>query len=189
MQGVLSHQLKKHVIDGNRVIIGKPTQDEKVDEFEFEANEVYCIDVVVSTGEGKGKETDTRSTVFKRAVENSYGLKTQKARQFIYEENKFFPTLPFTLRAISDEQVARIGVSESLRHELLNEYTVLLLPGGTKKVTGLPFTQGELLTSQFSPKDEELVALLRTSANPKKSKKKSKKSKEGEEKEDEKADS
>lgn len=205
MQGVLSHQLKKHVIDGNRVIIGKPTQDEKVDEFEFEANEVYCIDVVVSTGEGKGKETDTRSTVFKRAVENSYGLKTQKARQFISEVNKFFPTLPFTLRAIPDEQVARIGVSESLRHELLHEYpvlkerdgvfvaqfkyTVLLLPGGTKKVTGLPFSQGELVTSQFSPKDEELVALLRTSANPKKSKKKSKKTKDGEEKDDEKADS
>merc|ERR1711948_83451 len=154
LQGVLSHELKKHVIDGNRVIIGAETTDEKVDEFEFGMNEVFCIDVVMSTGEGKGKETETRSTVWKRAVENSYILKTQKARQFISEVNRRFPALPFTLRAIEDEQVARVGVSEAKRHELLEEYpvlkekpgefiaqfkfTVLLLPGGTKKITGLP---------------------------------------------------
>ncbi|CAK0802089.1 unnamed protein product [Prorocentrum cordatum] len=56
VQGVLSHQLKQHVIDGNRVIIGCETDTDKVEEFEFEMNEVYCIDVVMSTGEGKGKD-------------------------------------------------------------------------------------------------------------------------------------
>merc|ERR1712178_643925 len=108
MQGVLSHQLKKHVIDGNRVIISSETQEEKVDEFEFEMNEVYCIDIVMSTGEGKGKETELRSTVFKRVVDSAYNLKTQKARQFISEVNRRFPVLPFSLRSIEDEQVARI---------------------------------------------------------------------------------
>merc|ERR1711904_600395 len=114
---------------------------------------VYCVDIVMSTGEGKGREAEIRSTVFKRAVETSYNLKTQKARQFISEVNRRFPALPFTIRAIEDEQVARIGVSEARRHELLEEYpvlkekpdeivaqfkfTVLLLPGGTKKITGL----------------------------------------------------
>merc|ERR1719188_2556081 len=155
MQGVLSHQLKKHVIDGNRCIISAESLEEtdKVEEFEFEMNEVYCIDVVVSTGEGKGKETELRSTVFKRAVDMAYNLKTQKARQFISEVNRRFPVLPFSLRSIEDEQVARIGVSEARRHDLLEEYpvlkekdgqfvaqfkfTVLLLPGGTKKITGL----------------------------------------------------
>merc|ERR1719444_746002 len=39
MQGVLSHQMKKHVIDGNRVIIGCETEEQHVDEFEFEPNE------------------------------------------------------------------------------------------------------------------------------------------------------
>merc|ERR550532_3902874 len=125
MQGVLSHQLKKHVIDGNRTIISVEGTDEKVDEFEFEMNEVYCVDVVMSTGEGKGKETEYTTTVFKRAVETSYNLKTQKARQFISEVNRRFPALPFTLRAIEDEQVARVGASEAKRHELLEEYPVL----------------------------------------------------------------
>ncbi|CAE7172074.1 Pa2g4 [Symbiodinium pilosum] len=39
--------------------------------------------------------------------------------------NRRFPALPFTLRAIEDEQVARVGVSEAKRHELLDEYPVL----------------------------------------------------------------
>merc|ERR1712228_858960 len=190
-QGVLSHQLKKHAIDGNRVIINAETPEQMVDEFEFELNEVYCIDIVMSSGEGKGKETEIRNTVYKRAVETSYMLKTQKARQFLSEVNRRFPALPFTLRAIEDEQVARVGVSEAKRHELLEEYpvlheklgevvaqfkfTVLLLPGGTKKITGLPLGNLEKqLTSSHSVQNEEMKKLLATSANPKKAKKKKK---------------
>merc|ERR1712113_1189718 len=136
-----------------------------------------------------GKETEMRHTVYKRAPDVSYMLKTQKARQFISEVNKRFPALPFTLRAIEDEQVARVGVSEAKRHELLEEYpvlqekpgefiaqfkfTVLLLPGGTKKITGLPLGDLEKqLTPSCSVKDEEIKKLLATSANPKKAKKK-----------------
>merc|ERR1712190_360601 len=145
--------------------------EEKNETFTFEQNEVYCIDVVMSTGEGKGREAEIRSTVFKRAVETSYLLKTQKARQFISEVNKRFPALPFSLRAIEDEQVARLGVVEAKRHELLDEYpvlterretfvaqfkfTALLLPGGTKRITGLPLGDLEKqLTPSCSVKDE-----------------------------------
>merc|ERR1711924_445995 len=113
----------------------------------------------------------------------TYQLKTQKARQFLSEVGQKFPTLPFSLRAF-DETVARVGVSEATRHELLHAYpvlkekpgdfvaqfkfTVLLLPGGTKKVTGMPFGQGELLKTEHTVKDEELKKLLASSANPKK---------------------
>lgn len=189
VQGVLSHQLKKHVIDGNQSIISVETADERVDEFEFEMNEVYCIDVVMSTGEGKSRETELRHTVYKRAPETAYSLKTQKARQFISEVNRRFPALPFSLRAIEDEQVARIGVSEAKRHELLEEYpvlkekdrefvaqfkfTLLLLPGGTKRITGLPLGKLETqLAPANSVEDPDLKKLLSSSANPKKQKKK-----------------
>merc|ERR1712188_291311 len=143
--------------------------------FEFEMNEVYCLDVVMSTGEGRSKETELRSTVFKRAPDTSYGLKTQKARQFISEVNRRFPALPFSLRAIEDEQVARIGVSEAKRHELLDEYpvlkekekevvaqfkiTALLLPGGTKRITGLPLNEAQV-ASTLSIQDEDLKKLI-----------------------------
>merc|ERR1719150_515954 len=118
-------------------------------------------------------------------------LKTQKARQFISEVSKRFPALPFSLRAIEDEQVARIGVSESKRHELLEEYpvlrekdgqfiaqfkfTVLLLPGGTKKITGLALGDLEKqVASSCAVQDEEMKKVLASSANPKKQKKKKK---------------
>merc|ERR1712051_72274 len=190
VQGVLSHQVKKHVIDGSRVIIGAQPEGEKFEEFEFEMNEVYCMDVVMSTGEGKPKESDFKSTVFKRAVEKSYNLKTQKARQFISEVNRRFPALPFTLRAIEDEQVARVGISEARRHELLEEYpvfrekegqcvamfkfTLLLLPGGTKKITGLPLPDNQV-RSTLAVQDEEMKKLLARSANPRKKKSQGKK--------------
>eukprot|EP00445_Apocalathium_hangoei_P001709 CAMPEP_0203860536 /NCGR_PEP_ID=MMETSP0359-20131031/12481_1 /ASSEMBLY_ACC=CAM_ASM_000338 /TAXON_ID=268821 /ORGANISM="Scrippsiella Hangoei, Strain SHTV-5" /LENGTH=391 /DNA_ID=CAMNT_0050777625 /DNA_START=66 /DNA_END=1241 /DNA_ORIENTATION=+ len=195
VQGVLSHQMKKFVIDGNKVIMGVEAAEEKVDEIEFEMNEVYCIDVVISTGEGKGKECEVRHTVYKRAADTSYMLKTQKARQFLSEVNKRFPALPFSLRNIEDEQVARVGVSEAKRHELLEEYpvlkekegqfvaqfkfTVLLLPGGTKKITGLGLGDLEKqVVSACSVQDEDMKKLLASSANPKKQKKKRKDEKE-----------
>merc|ERR1712151_350482 len=111
---------------------------------------------------------------------------TQKARQFISEVNKRFPALPFTLRAIEDEQVARVGVSEARRHELLDEYpvlkekpeeftaqfkfTVLLLPGGTKKITGLALNEAQV-GSALSVQNEDLKKLPASFASPKKQKK------------------
>ena len=56
LEGVLSHELKKHLIDGNNCIINKETFEQKVEEREFQVNEVYGLDVIVSTGEGKPKE-------------------------------------------------------------------------------------------------------------------------------------
>jgi curved DNA binding protein len=199
--GIKSHQLKKHVIDGTKAIPSVESLEEKSEPFEFELNEVYCIDVMMSTGEGKCREAEMRSTVFKRNVENNYLLKTQKARQFISEVNKRFPALPFSLRAIEDEHVARIGASEAKRHELLEEYcvlkakdkelvaqykmTVLLLPGGTKRITGLPFPEAQFV-SKLEVKDEGLKKLLSSSTNPKKKKNKSKKEPKSEEKQEEK---
>merc|ERR1712130_446732 len=126
----------------------------------------------MSTGEGIGKQAELRSTVYKRAVETTYNLKTAKARQFISEVNRRFPALPFSLRNIEDEQVARVGVLEAKRHELLEEYpvlkekegmfvaqfkyTVLLLPGGTKRITGLPFSQENQFKTTCELKDKEL---------------------------------
>ncbi|KAF9597987.1 hypothetical protein IFM89_026611 [Coptis chinensis] len=56
VEGVLSHQLKQFVIDGNKVILSVPSPDTKVDDAEFEENEVYAIDIVTSTGDGKASD-------------------------------------------------------------------------------------------------------------------------------------
>ncbi len=86
--GTLSHEMKRFVIDGNKVIIGKRDHDMKVDEFKFELNEVYSIDIAVSTGDGKPHESTARTTIFKRAVDKSYRLK-MKASRYLFNEVRF----------------------------------------------------------------------------------------------------
>lgn len=72
MHGILSHEMKRHIIDGSKVIINKTDADKKVDEFEFEPNEVYAMDIIMTSGEGKPQEIDDRdTTVFKRTYEVS----------------------------------------------------------------------------------------------------------------------
>ena len=125
MEGVLSHQLKQFVIDGNKVVLSVSNADTKVDDAEFEENEVYAIDIVTSTGEGKvivdvfctmlfllayflhfllifdlqPKLLDEKqTTIYKRAVDKNYHLK-MKASRFIFSEiSQKFPIMPFTAR-------------------------------------------------------------------------------------------
>lgn len=53
VEGVLSHQMKQKVIDGSKVVLSVSNPETRVDDVEFEENEVYAIDIVASTGDGK----------------------------------------------------------------------------------------------------------------------------------------
>eukprot|EP01125_Pyxidicula_operculata_P009842 TRINITY_DN3241_c0_g1_i1.p1 TRINITY_DN3241_c0_g1~~TRINITY_DN3241_c0_g1_i1.p1 ORF type:complete len:387 (-),score=101.33 TRINITY_DN3241_c0_g1_i1:135-1295(-) len=188
VEGVLSHQLKRNVIDGNNVIINKADIDQQTDEFTFEANQVYCMDIVISTGEGKARETSNRTTVFKRALDRNYQLKLQASRQLFAEINKKYPILPFTLRAL-DEKKRRLGIKEIVSHELLDSYpvlfekegefvaqfkfTVLILPNGTVRLNSynLPHVSSE----HSIDSNAEIAALLQQPIQTKKTKKNKKK--------------
>ena len=50
LEGVLSHDIKKHLIDGNKVIINKETFEQKVEDQEFQVHDVIVLDVFVSSG-------------------------------------------------------------------------------------------------------------------------------------------
>jgi len=69
LQGVLSHRMKKHLIDGNECIINKETPEQRVEDWEFAPGDIFALDVYVSTGEGMAKDVDLRTTVFKREME------------------------------------------------------------------------------------------------------------------------
>jgi len=66
MQGVLSHKTKKHLIDGNECIINKETPEQRVEDWEFAPGDVIHLDVYASTGDGMGRESELRTTVFSR---------------------------------------------------------------------------------------------------------------------------
>ena len=59
--GILSHQLHRDTIDGEKVIIQNPTENQKKETptHTFEMYDVYAIDVIVSTGAGdEGRAVD-----------------------------------------------------------------------------------------------------------------------------------
>lgn len=145
VEGVMSHQIKRHVIDGNKAVLNRPTPEHRVDDAEFEQGEVYAVDVVVSTGEGHARVKDEReTTVFKRAVDVEYRCKLKAARAVLHEVGKLSPTMLFTTRrlkeaaaaaaggaggggkeeALTDAQL-RMGLTECLTHGLLHAYPVL----------------------------------------------------------------
>ncbi|XP_075232328.1 proliferation-associated protein 2G4 [Lycorma delicatula] len=192
VEGMLSHQLKQFKIDGEKTIIQNPTDSQKKEheKFEFALHEVYAMDVLVSTGEGVGRERNTRVSVYKKTDE-TYQLKLKSSRMFYSEVAHKYGTMPFNLRSFGEETKAKLGVTECVSHKLIEpfqvlyekpgeivvqfKFTVLLMPTGAHKITGLPF-KPELYKSSLNISNPEMKALLCSSANPKSAKKKKKKS-------------
>jgi len=176
LEGVLSHQMNRFIIDGDKVIMNKPMVDQRVEKCTFEANDVWCIDIVMSTGEGVARERDTRTTVYKRSLETTYMLKLKASRYLLQQINRKAPVFPFTLRAIDDERQARMGVSEMASHGMVEPYpvlyekdrefiaqfktTVFILP----KQTLPAFTPAlpEYVKSEYTCEDELVKAALAT---------------------------
>ena len=145
----------------------------------------------MTTGEGKPAPGEARTSVYKRAADQSYQLKRKFSRQVLGQVNKRFPTYPFSIRALEDleESQARSGILECVTNKLLDSYpvlyekagahvahfkfTVLVLPSGPEKITGLPLNEAGIKTDKTPP--EELKALLAASASKKKKKKSKKK--------------
>lgn len=138
-------------------------------------NDVFALDVFITSGEGKPKESDLRCTVYKRALDRTYNLKIKQSRQFFNEVLDAYPSFCFSLNSFQDPMTARIGIKECLEHELLVPYpvlqekagnvvaqfkfTVMITKGKTTALTGLP-VDTSLLKSDFSIKDEGILTLL-----------------------------
>uniref|UniRef100_A0A3Q3FVR2 Proliferation-associated 2G4, a n=1 Tax=Labrus bergylta TaxID=56723 RepID=A0A3Q3FVR2_9LABR len=157
---------------------------------EFEVHEVFAVDVLISTGEGKARDGGYRTTIYKRDPSKQYGLKMKTSRTFFSEVERRFDAMPFTLRAFGDEAKARLGVVECAKHELLQpfsvlhekegefvaqfKFTVLLMANGPHRITNGLF-DAELYQSEHEVQDPELKTLLQSSASRKTQKKKKKK--------------
>merc|ERR1711878_234011 len=158
VEGMLSHQLEQNRIDGEKTIIQNPSEAQRKehDKFEFALHEVYAVDVLISSGDGQGREKDAKITIYKK-TEDTYMLKMKTSREFFSKVSKQFGTMPFNLRSMDDEKKARMGVHECVSHKLIDpfqvlydkegayvaqyKFTVLLMPNGPHKITGLPFDE------------------------------------------------
>uniref|UniRef100_A0A2K6MD84 Peptidase M24 domain-containing protein n=1 Tax=Rhinopithecus bieti TaxID=61621 RepID=A0A2K6MD84_RHIBE len=162
IEGMLSHQLKQHDINGEKNIIQNPTDQQKKDQEKAE---------------------------FEVHPSKQYGLKMKTSLAFFSEVERRFDAMPFTLRAFEDEK-AWMGVVECTKHGLLQpfnvlyekegefvaqfKFAILLMPNGPMQITSGPF-EPDLYKSEMKVQDAELKALLQSSASQETQKKKKKK--------------
>jgi len=68
IEGMISYQMTRGIIDGEKKIYQNPTEAQRRDneKDEFALHEVYAVDILISSGEGKPKESDLRTTVYKK---------------------------------------------------------------------------------------------------------------------------
>ncbi|EAS66866.1 proliferation associated protein [Dictyostelium discoideum AX4] len=174
VSGILSHELKRFIIDGEKVIFSKNEPSQKIQTYEFQENEVYCIDIVMSTGEGKAREEADRPTIYRRNLDSTYKLKSKASRDFKDQIVKRYSALPFPLRNF-DEKVSKLGLVELVEHQVLAAYpvlfdrsgcevvqfktTVLVLPNGNHKLIGTEFPL-PFVRSEFSVTDDAIKALI-----------------------------
>lgn len=195
VEGMLSCQHAKNVIDGKKRIVLNPTEQQRRDteSITFAEGEIYGIDILVSSAEdGKARTEESRTTIFQRASEVTYQLKMKTSRMVFSEIQKKAGPFPFTLRCLEDEKRARMGVQEAVQHGLLRPYEVLytpantfvaafhftiaLLPGGPSLITHKPvWYSAAKVKSEKALADEELKELV--SKPLRETKKKAKKAK------------
>ena len=197
VEGVLTHQMKRFIIDGNKVVLSVPGPEIRVEDSEFEEHEVYAVDVVMSSGSGTPKVVDEKeTTIYKRALDQEYSLKLKASRAIFSEINKKYPAMPFTAREIGKDKPAsqaRLGLVECLNHDLLHPYpvlhekqgdsvahfkaTVLLMPSGVDRIT----THAVQSIESTCSLDDDIEELLKTDLKPPKKKKNKKKKKKDDE--------
>lgn len=182
IEGMLSHELKQFKIDGEKTIIQNPSEAQRKEheKCNFEKHEVYAIDVIVSSGEGIGREKDTKVSIYKKTDEN-YMLKLKTSRALLAEVKTKFGNMPFNIRGFDEETKARMGVVECVSHKMIEpfqvlyekpseyvaqfKHTVLLMPNGVNLVTGIPFDIDSFV-SEHSIAQPDLKELVNTPLQP-----------------------
>ncbi|EJW72899.1 hypothetical protein WUBG_16193 [Wuchereria bancrofti] len=98
--------------------------------------------------------------VYKKVDDLVYSLKVKASRMFLSAAVNKYGLMPFTLRSFEDEKLAKMGVVECERHNLMRPYqvfyerdgeyvaqfksTVLIMPNGLLKITGFPIDMNTL---------------------------------------------
>ncbi|KAL3318604.1 Proliferation-associated protein 2G4 [Cichlidogyrus casuarinus] len=117
IRGIQSHETKQHEYDTEKTIVLNPTEEQrkKVESCTIEPWEVWILDVVVSTGDGKAREHSSRPNLYKKN-DTAYQLKLNAARQVYAEANTKFSTFPFHVRYMSDIGKFRMAMTECSQH-------------------------------------------------------------------------
>ena len=173
-----SHQLTRFQLDADEAIAGREDPDQKVELLKFEDYQVWSLDIMMSTGEGKPKQSGHKSTIYKR-TDDKYHLKQQGSKDLNSWAKTHSETLAWSLRAMKDKDAVGIkgllGIKEMSAHNCLFEYpvmierskkaviaqfkyTVLILPTKTEKLNSAPLPY---VSSQKKVEDAGVAEILK----------------------------
>ncbi|KAI9277821.1 peptidase M24, structural domain-containing protein [Sporodiniella umbellata] len=129
VEGTFSSPMKRFVLRAGKDIENRFLDDLIVQEldkydFEIEANQVYQLNIVLTTGEGSVKNTEFKPFVYQRDVNKSYQLKMKSARAAYTEINANYTVFPFATRALSNN-TSRLGLQSLLQHNLVTAHPVM----------------------------------------------------------------
>lgn len=124
VEGVLSHMLRRYIIDGFRCIPQKKSADHLVHDYDLEKAQVWTLDVVMSSGKGKLREGDARPCVYKVSLDSNYTVRMESAKEVEKEVEAKFATFPFAIRNLESKK-ARLGINEMNKHNAIVPYPVL----------------------------------------------------------------
>ena len=82
IENTLTVEIAKNEMEVEKYIMLNPSENQKREDFDIEDNEAYTINIQVSTGEGKVRQSeDSKTSVYRRNNDRSYDLKLKASRQ------------------------------------------------------------------------------------------------------------
>lgn len=89
-----------------------------------EIGEVWGVEIGVSSGTGKVKKFEQRTTLHRLANENGIA-KRPSSKKLVHDVKTRFHKFPFSLRQFESERDAKLGAMECTRAGILREYEVV----------------------------------------------------------------
>lgn len=190
VESTTTYQLERNEIEAKKRIVVNPQEGLK-SEGNPEVAEAWGVEIALSSGSGKAKVLELRPTLL-RKTGTTFMLKRTTSKQTYSEVAKKFGSFPFSLRQLSDERTAKMGVLECVRGNVLRQYevqgekdgkevsrvfsTIIITKNGIQKVTGpsrsLLETAGDVSDKKIT--DEEVLKILEIPLNKNKPKNKKK---------------
>jgi len=130
--GIISYQISKNIIDGNNdddsefihhMIMSQSNEnyDFVMNETEFIENEVYCIDVMYCSGNGKLERDDLSTLIYKRTDKKAaLRLDASKKSLNVFNSNKF----PINIEQFINSKF-KLGLKECLDKKLIDPYPII----------------------------------------------------------------
>lgn len=218
IQNMASYNIEKDIVEGEKSILQNPVdhlsqrlqregnKDENPsgnkqvnpalmgEKQDIEVGDVWAIDVLASTGDGRVATTEVKTSLYRRNPDQDIFLaNTKSAREVLSQVDKNHGFMTFSLRDFDSEVKTRLGLKTPVDKEAITQYavmqekkeelvaqfkyTVLVInPTSIRKVTGLDFEK-DLYVTEKEIDDKDIKNLLATSTSRKANKKKKNKSK------------